>query len=224
MREDGGGFLDRADAGRRLAQALEAYRGAEPLVLALPRGGVPVAYEVAKALKAPLGLLMVRKIGAPFQPELALGAVVDGHQPVVVWNDEVVRALAPSEAYLERAVADELSEIERRRHVYLGPRKPPDPAGRTVIVVDDGIATGATVRAALEALRRAGAARRILAVPVASADAIEMLSAEADEVVCLATPDPFFAVGAHYRDFSQVGDEEVIEVMSKLATGTRSEA
>lgn len=206
-------FADRRDAGRRLANALTRFRGDNPIVLALPRGGVPVAFEVAKALEAPLDVIFVRKIGAPGQPELGLGAVVDGLSPQVVLNEDVVRVTQPSEGYIEREKARQLEEIERRRSLYRGTRPPLAVKGRTVIVVDDGIATGGSVRAVLNALERDGAAYRVLAVPVAPQSAIEALSAAADEVVCLASPDPFFAVGFHYADFTQTTDDEVTELL-----------
>lgn len=207
-------FTDRAEAGRKLAAALQDYADAKPLVLALPRGGVPVAFEVARALHAPLDLLMVRKIGAPFNPEYGLGAVVDGAEPQVVLNEDVVRMLAPAGDYIQQETQRQLAEIERRRTAYLGDRAPISARGRTVIVVDDGIATGGTVRAALRALKRAGAARIILAVPVAPKEVIDSLRAEADEIICLSAPEDFQAVGFHYADFSQTSDEEVVSLLA----------
>ena len=206
-------FADRRDAGRRLAAAMASHADAQPIVLALPRGGVPVAYEVAQALNALLEIVLVRKIGAPDHAELGLGAVVDGAEPHTVWNEEVVRQLRPSEEYLEAETRHQLAEIERRRSAYRGDRAPHTVGGRTVIVVDDGIATGGTVRAVLQALAQAGAARRILAVPVAPREALNAIKGEADEVVCLETPDPFYAVGEHYVDFEQTSDAEVIELL-----------
>ncbi len=213
-------FRDRKEAGERLAAELArtlAHEPEPPVVLALPRGGVPVAFEIARRLDAPLDLVLVRKIGAPGQPELAAGAVVDGADPVLVLNDEVVRHAGFGEAGLETAKRAALAEIERRRAYYLGPRDPLALAGRTAIVVDDGIATGATMRAALRAMRRRGPARLVLAVPVAAPDSLAALGAEADRVVCLAAPDRFRAVGAHYRDFRQTGDEEVIRLLAEAA-------
>jgi putative phosphoribosyl transferase len=205
-------FDDRRDAGRQLAHAARGYAVEDPVVLALPRGGVPVGYEVAKALGAPMDLVFVRKIGAPGHPEYGIGAVVDGDPPQVVLND-VARQLGIPAAYVEEQKRRELQEIERRRRAYLGDREPLAVKGRTVIVVDDGIATGGTVRASLRALRGAEAGRLILAVPVAAADTIESLRSEADEILCLATPEPFYAVGLYYRDFDQTSDEEVVRLL-----------
>ena len=205
-------FADRRDAGRRLAQQTQHLAGENPLVLALPRGGVPVAFEVAHALKAELDLLFVRKIGAPGHPEYGIGAVVDGDHPQVLLN-EIAGQLGVPPAYIEQQTRDELREIERRRRAYLGNRTPIPVGGRTVLVVDDGIATGGTVRASLRALRAAGAERTVLAVPVAPADSLASLAAEADEIICLATPDPFYAVGLYYQDFTQTSDEEVVGLL-----------
>ncbi len=211
-------FSDRRDAGRKLAAALKIYAKEKPLVLGLPRGGVPVAFEVAKALGAPLDLLIVRKIGAPSNPEFGIGAVVDGAEPQVVMNEDIMRMVAPKPAYVKAETQRQLAEIERRRAVYLGGRKPLSPRGRTVIVVDDGVATGGTVRAALRGLKKAGAAKIILAVPVAPTDVLESLRAEADEIVCLNARDDFQAVGFHYADFRQTEDEEVVSLLA-LARG-----
>lgn len=207
-------FIDRTEAGRRLAEALDAYAGKEAVVLALPRGGVPVAAEVASRLGAPLDLLIVRKIGVPYQPELAMGAVVDGEAPVVVRNEDVIRQADVSQAEFDRVRDHELAEIERRRERYLAGRQPVDIAGRTAIVIDDGIATGATVRAAIRGLRRKKPAEIVLAVPVAPPDTVAMLETEADRVVCLEQPSFFQAIGLHYRDFRQVSDEEVIATLA----------
>ena len=208
-------FRDRRDAGQRLAAALTSIAGEHPIVLALPRGGVPVAYEVARALHAPLDVALVRKLGAPGHPELGIGAIVDGSEPQLVLNDEVMRAVAPNPAYIEAEKNRQLEEIERRRKLYRDDRPPPEVKDRTVVLVDDGIATGGTVRSALHALARAGARLRVLAVPVAPRESLDALAADADQIVCLATPQPFFAVGAHYRDFSQTQDTEVIQLINE---------
>lgn len=219
MRGSGGvPFADRVEAGRRLAERLVAMRPADPVVYALPRGGVPVAAEVARALDAPLDLLLVRKIGAPGQPELALGAVADGGE--LVLNPEIIAATGASETFIEDARRAQLTEIERRRGRYMAGRAPLDLRGRTAVVVDDGLATGATARAALHALRQRGAARLILAVPVAPPDAAAALRADADEVVVVLEAEPFGGVGAFYADFHQLGDEEVVAILARHASGT----
>lgn len=202
-------FQDRAAAGEALAQALERLNLKDPVVIALPRGGVPVAVPVAKALRAPLDLVLVRKIGAPGHEELAMGAAVDGLHPGAVWNDYVVRQFGVSEADRAKALDEKLAEIAVRRKRYLGDRAPVPLKGRDAVVIDDGIATGATTRAALLALRRRGPASITLAVPVAPADVLEDLRRDVDNMVCLATPSPFIAVGAHYVDFRQTKDDEV---------------
>lgn len=209
-------FADRRDAGRQLAGALRRFRDADPIIMALPRGGVPVAVEVAKALEAPLDLLIVRKIGAPGHSELGIGAVVDGSDPQIVLNEEAMRFVAPPAGYVEAEMQRQLREIEARRQKYLAGRRALPIAGRTVIVVDDGIATGGTVRVALRAMSRAGAARVILAVPVAPPDTLDALQADAGEIICLSTPDPFFSVGEHYASFEQTSDEEVIRLMDEV--------
>ena len=208
-------FRDRKDAGQQLAKAMPDLKGQNCVVLALPRGGVPVAAEVAAALQAPLGLILVRKIGAPDQPELAIGAVVDGGAPIVVRNDEIMRMSGTREAEFNAICTRELAEIERRRTLYLGDRPPLDPNGRVAIVVDDGLATGATMRAALRATRKRSPKMLIMAVPVAPPDTLESLRGEADRIVCLESPEAFGAVGFFYRNFSQVSDSEVIAYLSK---------
>ncbi len=210
-------FADRRDAGRRLAARLGHLAAEQPVVLALPRGGVPVGFEVARALRAPLDVLLVRKIGAPFQPELAAGAVVDGAEPVIVRNEEVIRAYGIEEDWIEAEARRELVEIERRRARYLGDRPPTPLRGRSVILVDDGIATGTTVLAALRALARLGPRRRVLAVPVAPPDTLARLASEAEEIVALAQPEWMGAVGQFYRDFTQTSDEEVIRLLAEAA-------
>jgi putative phosphoribosyl transferase len=207
-------FSDRAQAGRMLADAVAARALPRPcVVLALPRGGVPIGAAVAQALRAPLDLLLVRKIGAPWQPELAVAAVVDGTPPQLVVDETICASLDVDRAYIDSRMADAVREIDRRRQVYLRGRAPVALAGRTAIVVDDGIATGTTVRAALRALRRRGPLRLVLAVPVAPADTLEALRGEVDDIVCLRTPCPFYAIGHHYADFHQVGDAEVIAAL-----------
>ena len=188
-----------------------------PVVLALPRGGVPVAAEIASALGAPLDIVLVRKIGVPWQPELAAAAVVDGGDPEVVTNDDVVRLAGVTPADIAAGTKRGLEEIERRRSVYLQGRARVPLEGRTIILVDDGIATGASVRAALKALRRKEPKALILAVPVAPLEAVDALKREVDEVVCLWTPEPFYAIGLHYVDFRQVSDNEVVELLSDQA-------
>lgn len=208
-------FADRRQAGLALAKrlgALPGLRGA--VVVALPRGGVPVAAEVARALGAPLDLLLVRKIGVPWQPELAVAAVAEGEPAAIVIDDEVQRLTGVDSAWIENQAARELNEIARRRHVYLGDRPRVRVEGRTVIVVDDGLATGTTMRAALKALRRAHPARLVMAVPVAPADTLAALRTEVDDMVCLEQPQPFHSVGQHYIDFRQVEDDEVIASLS----------
>lgn len=212
-------FEDRIDAGRRLAAALTRYNGENCVVLALPRGGVPVGAEIAASLHAPLGLLLVRKIGVPQQPELAMGAVVDGGAPIVVRNEDVIRQSRTSETAFSAVCARELAEIERRRSLYLRGRPAVDPAGRVAIVVDDGIATGATMRAALRATRTRKPTKLVLAVPVAAPETLESLRSEVDDVVCLASPELFGAVGYFYRDFEQVEDEAVIALLARQYEG-----
>lgn len=211
---------DRTDAGRRLAQKLAHLKGTHPLVLGLPRGGIPVAFEVATALDAPLEPMFVKKIGAPGQKELAIGAVADGPAPELVLNEDMVRQVAHDPGYIRAEMKQKLSEIQRRRQHYLGDRRPSDPKGRTVILVDDGIATGSSVKAALTVLRKAGPARLILAVPVLPAQSIKEFQALADELVYLSAPSPFRAVGEHYLDFTQVEDEEVVDLLARSAHGS----
>lgn len=206
-------FADRAEAGRLLADRMTSWQGRDCVVLALPRGGVPVALPVARMLMAPLDLLLVRKIGAPDHPEFAIGAVVDGDTPQVVMNETVPSRLAAPEGYLETEVPRLLQEIERRRQLYLGARKSVPVAGKVAVVVDDGIATGATMRAGLLGLARQHPARIVVAVPVAPRDALDRLQAIADDIVCLRVPDRFRAVGLHYGDFAQVGDAEVMALL-----------
>jgi putative phosphoribosyl transferase len=208
-------FNDRTEAGRALAVRLSGMSLSPPIVvLALPRGGVPIGAEIARALNAPLDLLLVRKIGAPWQRELAVAAVVDGQPPDIVFDEETMAATGVDRTYVEAEAEKELLEIERRRHTYLRGRPPVKVEGATAIVVDDGIATGTTVRAALKALRRRKPARLVLAVPVAPSDTLAALRAEVDDTVCLAEPYPFHAIGLHYRDFHQVDDDEVLAALA----------
>ena len=209
----GGDFKDRGEAGRQLAAAVVSLGLVDPLVLALPRGGVPVAAEVARVLRAPLDLLIVRKIGAPGQPELAVAAVAEGDPPTVVVDERTSRMTDVDDAYVEREARTQRAEIERRRKTYRRGRARLGVAGKSVVVVDDGIATGSTVRAALQALRRMRPARLVLAVPVAPADTICELSPLVDDVVCLSQPAFFRSVGTYYADFHQVDDEEVIALL-----------
>ena len=213
-------FTNRSDAGKKLANALAGFRDERPVILALPRGGVPVAAEIARPWNAPLDLVLVRKIGVPGQKELAMGAVVDGASPIVVKNDEVIRAVGISEREFQAVCDAERAEIERRRRRYLGDRPPVDVAGRTVIVVDDGLATGATMRAALRATRMRKPLRLVLAVPVAPADTLAELAGEVDDVVCIETPDYFVSIGGHYADFRLVGDDEVTAALSAANAAT----
>ena len=212
-------FKNRDQAGRALAARLADEHLPGPIVvLALPRGGVPVAVPVSERLNAPLDLLLVRKIGAPWQSELAVAAVVDGGQPEIVIDEETSAATGASRAYIDAQAQIEWREIERRRALYLRGRTPLPVRGATVIVVDDGIATGTTVRAALKALRRRGAARLVLAVPVAPHDTLTQLRREVDSIICLAEPSPFRAIGLHYEEFNQLSDEEVMAALNKAHT------
>ena len=215
-------FADRQTAGRALAIPVRDFldgleNAADPIVLALPRGGVPVALEIALALNLPLDVLLVRKVGVPGYPELAAGAVIDGATPEFVPNRQVMKDLRLTRRDLETIIASELAEIEKRKTIYSVGRPAPDIAGRTVIVVDDGIATGSTMHAALRALRRRNPARLLLAVPVAPPDTLAWLKDSVDEIVCLEAPSSFRAVGMHYRDFSQTADDEVIAALNRAA-------
>lgn len=199
---------DRIAAGRALAALLvDRYRHDDVIVLALPRGGVPVAAEIAAALHAPLDVLNIRKLGVPYQPELAMGAIASGG--IRVLNPEVIRLVGIDRDAIEEIVSMETRELERRERLYRGDRARPALAHRSVIIVDDGVATGATMDAAVEAARQLGPARVVVAIPLAPPEVIERLEEHADEVVCLATPAPFFSIGQWYEDFRQVGDDEV---------------
>jgi putative phosphoribosyl transferase len=210
-------FRDRGDAGRQLAAKLLPLKNERPVVLALPRGGVPVGFEIARVLEAPLDLVLVRKIGVPWQQELALGAVTDGGDPEVFIDRRLVAELAIPEAYVRTETARQLEEIERRRRVYGTGREQLEIAGRAAIVVDDGIATGATMRVALQATRRRNPTRLILAVPVAAEDTLDRLRPEVDEAVCLESPLDLGAIGYFYRDFHQLSDAEVRELLARAA-------
>jgi predicted phosphoribosyltransferase len=215
-------FCNRIDAGRRLAAELERFVGRPGvLVLALPRGGVPVAFEVAQALRAPLDVFLVRKLGVPGQEELAMGALASGG--VRVLNEDVVRALEIPDDVIDGVTEQELRELERRESTYRGNRPLPEMHGRTVILVDDGLATGSTLRAAVAALRRLGPARIVVAVPVGAADTCAELARQADEVVCARTPEPFLSVGAWYQDFSQTSDAEVNTLLDEAAEARQEE-
>jgi putative phosphoribosyl transferase len=208
-------FRDRSDAGRQLAAKLLHLGDRGPVVLALPRGGVPVGFEVAHTLHAPLDLVLVRKIGVPWQPELALGAVTDGSDPEVFIDRNLASELAIPDAYITEETVRQIEELERRRRVYGAGRSPLDIAGRAAIVVDDGIATGATMRVALQATRRRNPSWLVLAVPVAAPDTLDRLRPEADEVVCVETPGGLGAIGFFYRDFHQVSDSEVTAILAR---------
>ena len=217
----GEAFLkDRADAGRRLAARLFGYGEEETIVLALPRGGVPVGAEVSRALGAPLDAFIARKLGAPGQPELGIGAVAQGG--VLVLNERIVRALGLTEDHIRSAAEEELREVGRRLRLLRGERPEPSVAGRTVILVDDGLATGATARAAILALKERSPRRLVLAVPVCPPRTADLLRLEVDELVVLHTPADFYAVGSYYEDFEQVGDEEVVR-LPELARRERGE-
>ncbi|AOY90144.1 phosphoribosyltransferase [Marinobacter salinus] len=205
---------NRIEAGQALARAMSRYRGREDLlVLGLPRGGVPVAYEIAADLNVQLDLMLVRKLGTPGQKELAMGAIASGG--IRVLNDEIVGALGISDEAIERVASEEQQELERREQAYRGDRSRPEIEGKCIILVDDGLATGASMRAAIEALRLQNPSSIVVAVPVAPSDTIGKLSAEADDVICLATPEPFMAIGNWYRDFTQVSDQEVKQTLNK---------
>jgi predicted phosphoribosyltransferase len=214
-------FANRTEAGRQLAEKLEKYTGRDDvIVLGLPRGGVPVAYEVAKQLHAPLDVFIVRKLGVPGFEELAAGAIASGG--VRVLNEDVVRAIPYADQAIEAVTARETAELERREQIYRKGRPAPELRDRIVILVDDGLATGATMRAAVKALRERGAAKIVVAVPVGPLDTCHELEEQADETICLRTPAFFQAVGQYYEDFSQTSDEDVRELLSQAAQSTSS--
>ena len=211
-------FDDRIDAGRQLAEHLRAYRGADTVVVGLPRGGVPVAAEVARRLDAPLDVILVRKLGVPYRPELGMGAIAEGD--ITVLNEDLIARVGVDDAAI-RTVADrERAELERRIRRYRGERPPVPVEGRTAILVDDGIATGSTARAAVDVLRRRGASRVVLAAPVAPREAVATLGHAADEVVTVETPRLFMAIGQFYDDFSQTTDDEVADLLAERSEGS----
>lgn len=207
-------FRDRTEAGRLLGEALKPLALDDPRVLALPRGGVPVAFEVARALGAPLDLMLVRKIGAPGCPELAIGAVAAGPEPQTMLNDDVIATVRPPDGYLEEESWRQLGEMERQRRLYLGDREAAEAPNHTVILVDDGIATGATIKAALLATQRSGAEKVVIAVPVGPPEVVAELRISVSSVVCLVTPPSFLAVGLHYASFEQITDDEVVRLLA----------
>lgn len=217
-------FDDRQQAGRELAAALEKLHFPQPVLLALPRGGVPVAAEIAKALDAPLDLLVVRKVGAPGNPELAVAAIVDGEPPDIVLNREIVEAYKLDNSALAELIKRERPELERRRVIYRGDRRPVSVEGKTAIIVDDGAATGTTVKVAIRALKRRSPREVVVALPVAPAETVAELSLEADKVVCLSQPAHFRALGYHYRAFSQLSDEEVTQALQEAASRTNAKS
>src|SRR5438552_12002260 len=209
-------FANREEAGRQLAEKVDKYSGRDDvIVLGLPRGGVPVAYEVAKRLRAPLDVFIVRKLGVPGFEELAAGAIASGG--VRVLNEEVMRAIPYADEAIEAVTVRETAELERREQIYRQGRPPPELRDRVVILVDDGLATGATMRAAVKALRQRGAAKIVVAVPVGPPDTCREFEDEADEVICASAPEFFQAVGQYYEDFSQTSDEEVRELLARAA-------
>jgi len=217
-------FADRQQAGRQLAAELAALRLQQPVVLALPRGGVPVGAEIAAALDAALDVVVVRKVGAPGNPELAVAAIVDGDPPDVVLNREIIEAYALSNSDLAALIKQQRPELERRRLTYRGDRHPLSVDGKTAILVDDGAATGTTMKVAIRALKRRSPREIVVAVPVAPPETIAELSLEADKVVCLSQPTRFHALGYHYRAFPQLTDEEVVEALQEAARGRRARA
>jgi putative phosphoribosyl transferase len=210
-------FINRHDAGKRLAAVLAPFRDEDTVVLALPRGGVVIGYEVARELNAPLDVLIVRKLGAPGFPELGLGAVVDGEHPQCIVNQRVVDAVQPPPGYLDEEVRRQLAVIEQHKQLFRHGRPPEPIDDRTVILVDDGIATGGTVRAALQALAQSGVARSVLAVPVAPHDVLQLLPLAERDFVCLHAPRDFASVGVYYHDFAQVSDAEAVELLELAA-------
>jgi predicted phosphoribosyltransferase len=216
-------FKDRQKAGQLLADAVAQRHFSDPVVLALPRGGVPVAAEVAAKLNAPLDIILVRKIGAPLQPELALGAVIDGDAREIVLNPDVVSETGVSDEYIRREADRQIQIIEERRKQWIGDKPRAQISGKTAILVDDGIATGATMRASVHAVRRQAPKAVIVATPVAALETVETLKGEADDVICLEAPMYLGAIGFYYRNFSQISDEEVVETLAKFRTAVAAE-
>lgn len=209
-------FADREEAGRKLGAKLMRFKDQDACVFALPRGGVPVGFEIARMLGAPLDLIIVRKLGAPHQPELAIGALADGEHPQIVLNDDIVTMLRVSGEYIAEEKERQLLEIARRRQSYLAGRPRASASRRIAIIVDDGIATGATIRAAIRSIRAAKPARLVLAVPVAPTETIAALRREADEIVCLEAHEDFMAISIYYRNFRQLDDEEVRDLLARI--------
>ena len=212
-------FQDRRDAGQQLAERLEPYRQARPVVFAIPRGGVPVGAEVARGLNAELDVVVARKLGAPFQAELALGAVTSDGERFL--NDEIISQLGVDDAYLDQVTREQGDEARRREQRFRGGRPPAAVEGRTVLLVDDGLATGATMRVAARSLRKRAPGRLVVAVPVGSQEACAALREDADDVICLAQPEPFYAIGLHYQSFEQVDDAEVIALLQQPVAADR---
>ncbi|HEX5455329.1 MAG TPA: phosphoribosyltransferase family protein [Stellaceae bacterium] len=210
-------FSDRRDAGAQLADRLVHLKDRQPVVLALPRGGVAIGFEIARRLDAPLDIVLVRKIGAPMQPELALGAVAEGATPEAFIDERLARLLAVPPDYISAQTAREIAELDRRRQVYRAGRPPVPVEGRAAIVVDDGIATGATMRVALRAVRHRGPAHLVLAAPVAAVETLEELSGEADETVCVEPVTGLGAIGFYYADFHQMTDDEVTDLLARAS-------
>ena len=213
-------FHDRDDAGRRLAELLQEYAGQDVVILALPRGGVPIAATIAATLHAPVDLILVRKIGVPYQPELAMGAVAEGSPPVVERDERTMRLAGVDAATFERVLTHELREIDRRRQLYLSGRERISAAGKIAIVVDDGLATGATARAALAAVRQQNPRRLVLAVPVAASETVRAMRTAADEIICIEEHEPFHAIGLYYGDFRQVSDGQVQDILARFPPGS----
>jgi predicted phosphoribosyltransferase len=207
-------FKNRMDAGRKLAGELSEYANRRDVILlALPRGGVPVAYEIAKQLNVPMDIFLVRKLGVPGNKELAMGAIAS--EDTRVLNQDIIRSFGISDRTISKVAADERGELQRRERLYRGDRKRPEIKGRTVILIDDGLATGATMLAAVKALRSKTPSKIVIAVPVASLDTCRTFEREVDDIICGATPEPFYGVGAWYEDFRQVSDEEVCDMLEK---------